>query len=324
MNELFSQFRDYLIGLRSLSPSTADNYIIKLGLLERATGTRIHDITEDELQKYFLEIRPLKRLNTIRLEQSAVRAFYKWYEQKTGKPDPTRNLKIGHEEYTSPDLFTPEEFQKMMFACGDCNWVAMRNRAMLALLADTGIRLGELVQLKVGNIHLDEVAKGNKRFIINIVGSTKSYRQRSFPFCEIIERGIIAENWCMYWGAITDVKNWHTESPLFQHHKYWEAGDGPPLSRASVQSTIKRIAKRAGIEKNIHVHTFRHVYATYCKANELDDRIIQYRLGHATPTSTFKYIHLADKVRSDSLSKNPYQHTRTSLSGFAKAMKNIK
>jgi len=321
MNDHIVQFKNYLIGLKSLSGATAKNYSSRLVLLERRFNKPVQDVTEDELQTYFLEIRPYKKLNTIRLEQTAIKSFFRWYSKKFGKEDPSQELRVGHEEYTAPDIFSPEEFQKMMFACGDSNWVSIRNRAILALLADTGIRIGELVQLKVGNIVFDE---NNNRFQINILGNTKSYRQRSFPFCEVKDRLIIAENWTMYWQMIKLVKQWHLDAPLFQPKEFGDSGTGIALSISTVQKLVKDVVEKAGIEKNIHVHTFRHTYATYCVVNNINLEVLRCRLGHAKLESTMKYVHLADIVRKDSLIHNPYRYTRTSISGFARAMKGTK
>ncbi|MBC8382254.1 MAG: tyrosine-type recombinase/integrase [Candidatus Cloacimonetes bacterium] len=321
MNEIFSQFRDYSIGLKSLSPATVTNYLQRIQLIERRIGKRFDDITEDDLQKYFLELRPIKKLNTIRLEQSAVKVFYRWYCSRYRKPDPSERLRIVHKEYTVPELFTMDELRKMVMACGKNKWGAIRNRAILVLLADTGIRIGELIQLKVGNIHYDPI---NERFRVNIVGSTKASRQRSFPFCQVRENNIISENWCIYWQAIKYVKNWGLEAPLFQSRAYELSGDGPALSRSVYQTLIPKIVKKAGIEKGIHVHTFRHYYATYCVDNKISLPVLQSRLGHARLESTLVYVHIADGLSKDSLQFNPSKNIKSDIKGFAKAQKEIR
>lgn len=320
----FEEYRDYLVGMKNLKISTAKNYLYKLTFMEKHFKKPIPDVTEKEFQDYFISIRNSKSVNSQRLDQTAVRMFFGWYCSLNNIPNPVEKLIIIKRERISPAILTQEDFIKLVEVCGTTKFKSIRNAAMLCLLADTGIRVGELVKLKVGN-----VSKEENRFMLSvtgsITGSTKTYRQRTIPFCELKEREIIAEHWSAYWSAIKYDKCWGTEDPLFQRGPQGGFGEGGETSISTVQALMRRLTRDAGIEKNITPHSFRHFYATYCVANDMRLETLKGRLGHSNMESVMRYVQLADLVKEDSLKHNPMRgiHTKQ-FKGFVKIMKEVK
>ena len=318
MNYL-EEFRKYIIGTLSNSESTAENYLSRLKLIQKHIGKPIQTISNDEFQDYFIGIKKHKKINTIRLEQTVLRIFFHWYCLHFDKSNPVQELRIIREETITPHLITKKEFNAMIQACGTTSFQNLRNCAVLILLADTGIRLGELAQIRVQDISLDR-----NRFVLSIVHTTKIHQQRQIPFCELKEGSLVAEYWTAYWQVIRYVKHWDIEMPLFQRKETGDAGNGIGIGKARIYQMVRYICKQAKIEKNITPHSFRHFYATYCLAHGMKLKVLQMRLGHKRIDTTSRYLHLADIVKQDSLRFNPLMQLNTrQMKGFVKSMKNI-
>lgn len=317
-----TEFENYLIGMKQLKKSTAKTYCGKLETIQKTINKKIEDITNKEYQNYFIKIKDKKSINSQRLEQVSIKVFWQWYSDLSGRTNPVYNLRLIKRETISPSLFSREEFVEMIKACGTKSFNSLRNAAILCLMADTGIRVGELIQLKVGHIE-----KEKNRFFLKVVLDNKTYRQRRIPFCELIEHSLIAEYWTAYWLYITIKEKYEQEDPLFKRLKQSGHGEGGFITEGNIQKLVQRIVKNAGITKNITPHSFRHFYATYCVLNGLRLEILQLRMGHKDITSTMIYVHLADNVKEDSLKYNPLRNVKVpfrNFKGFVKGIQSAK
>lgn len=319
------EYQDFLLGTCQLRKSTACEYLSKLNMLERYLNKTVDQIDYKDLQSYYLDIRERKSINSQRLEQTAINSFFKWYSEVYNMPNPAQGMKIIKKEYITPDILDTGDIQKMILACGANDAKSIRNAAIICVLADTGIRVGELIQLKVG-----DVQRLKDKFLLSITGSTKTFQQRQIPFCLIKERSLIAEYFLAYWQIIKFVEIRNSEDPLFMRSEIYlkrNNNNQGGLTISTIQQIIKKISKTAEINKNIHPHSFRHFYATYCTLNDMRLETLQHRLGHRKIDSTQRYIHIADSVRDDNLNQNPLFNIKVpdhNFSGFVKSFKKIK
>ena len=149
-----------------------------------------------------------------------------------------------------------------------------RNRAIVETLYGCGLRVSELTSLKISDLFFDEgfvrvTGKGDKQRFVPIVGSTIDY----------------IEGYRQQVRALQQIDTDHSDI-LFLNRR------GKALTRAMIFTLVRQLAEKAGIDKKISPHTFRHSFATHLLENGADLRAIQQMLGHESITTTEVYTHL--------------------------------
>ncbi len=275
------QFRNYLKLERSLAGNSIDAYV--------------RDITK--LREFFeiknLEVSPLKVsqanlvdfiefLNELGMSPytqarmlSGVKGFFRFllYEQLIDK-DPSELLespKIGRK---LPDTLEFHEIEALLARIDLSTDGGTRNRAMLETLYSSGLRVTELIELRISNIYAEEG-------FVRVVG--KGSKERLVPIGrEALKHiGLYKDHVRVH----LDIKKGH-EDFLFLNMR------GSHISRISVFTIIKDLALKAGIKKSISPHTFRHSFATHLIEGGADLRAVQEMLGHESITTTEIYTHL--------------------------------
>mgnify|MGYP001627919324 CR=1 FL=1 len=173
-----------------------------------------------------------------------------------------------------PDTLSQTEIDRLINAIDLSHPQGERNRAMLETLYSCGLRVSELIGLKVSDLYFDEG-------FIQVIG--KGNKQRLIPIAPLTQKYIM-----MYKNEIRvhqTVKAGHSDI-LFLNRR------GAQLTRAMVFTIIRQLAEKAGIHKTISPHTFRHSFATHLLENGADLRAIQQMLGHESITTTEIYMHL--------------------------------
>ncbi|MBP6759802.1 MAG: tyrosine-type recombinase/integrase, partial [Flavobacterium sp.] len=173
-----------------------------------------------------------------------------------------------------PDTLSVEEIDGLIAAIDLSTNEGERNRAMLETLYGCGLRVSELVSLKISDLFFEEgfikiTGKGNKQRFVPIGNLTQKYIQ--------IYRNEIRTH--------LNIKKGH-EDTLFLNRR------GSQLTRAMVFTIIKDLAAKIGLSKSISPHTLRHSFATHLLENGADLRSIQLMLGHESITTTEIYVHL--------------------------------
>ncbi len=188
--------------------------------------------------------------------------------------DPTELLAAPKTGRPLPEVLSVAEIDSMMAAIDHSTPEGVRNRAMLETLYSCGLRVSELITLKLSGLYLDigflrVIGKGNKERLVPIGGEAVKhinfYREGVRRFVPVKE-------------AAGDI--------LFLNRR------GSGLSRMMVFSIIKDIAAKAGIRANVHPHTFRHSFATHLVERGADLRAVQEMLGHKSISTTEIYTHL--------------------------------
>jgi integrase/recombinase XerD len=274
-------FNDYLLLERSMSGNTIEAYLRDVGKLVQyleiqnltlAPG----DITLKILQEF------LKWLNELGLDIrsqarliSGVKAFYKYLlVEDILENDPTGLLEMPRLNRHIPAVLNYDEIQRMLAAIDMSEPHGQRNRAMLETLYACGLRVSELINLKISGLYLDVG-------FIKVTG--KGDKERLVPIGEEAAKHIR-----FYAGGVRrqlKIKK-DDENVLFLNRR------GGRLSRVMVFYVIKDLAKLAGIEKTVSPHTFRHSFATHLIEGGADLKAVQDMLGHESITTTELYTHL--------------------------------
>lgn len=275
------QFQNYMKLERSLADNSIDAYlhdVVKLKQFIEISNINISpiEITGKHL-KDFLEY--INDLGMTAYSQarilSGLKAFYKYlvYEDIMDH-DPTQLIdspKLGRK---LPDILSYQEIEGLFTAIDLSTDEGMRNRAILETLYSSGLRVSELVGLRLNNVYFDIgflriIGKGNKERLVPI-------GREALKFVKIYTQEIRIH---------LDIKPGH-ENTLFLNRR------GQKLSRVMIFTIIKSLAKATGLRKNISPHTFRHSFATHLIEGGADLRAVQDMLGHESITTTEIYTHL--------------------------------
>ena len=216
---------------------------------------------------------------------SGIKSFYKFLvTEDIIKQDPTVLLegpKLGRK---LPDTLSLEEIDALLQAIDLSTPEGQRNKAILEVLYSCGLRVSECVELKTGNLYLEEMGVG----FVKVVG--KGNKERLVPI------GKEASKYVRIY--IEHIRNGMPIQKGFENHVFLNRR-GKKLTRVMIFTIIKNLAAKAGIKKNISPHTFRHSFATHLVEGGADLRAVQEMLGHESITTTEIYTHLdRDYLRS--------------------------
>ncbi len=288
-------FKAYLQLERSMSANTIEAYMRDIGKLVQyfeifEIKTSPDAVTLDLLQDFIkwinelgLEVRSQARLI------SGIKAFYKYLLLEdiiTG--DPTELLETPRLSLKIPEVLSYDEIQQMLAAIDHSEPHGVRNRAMLETLYACGLRVTELINLRITNLYLDigfikVVGKGDKERLVPI--GEEAIKHIGF-YIEGVRRHLKIKK--------------GNENILFLNRR------GGKLSRIMVFYIIKDLVKLADIEKNVSPHTFRHSFATHLIEGGADLKAVQDMLGHESITTTELYTHLdTDYLKETVLNFHP-------------------
>jgi integrase/recombinase XerD len=200
-----------------------------------------------------------------------LRSFFDWFQAEGGRKDnPTELLQSPKLWSSLPELLSPEEIDTLIRSVDGQEKMVLRNRAILELLYGCGLRVGELVGLRLENIDLQEG-------VLRCLG--KGRKERLIPLGKKARKALAL--WLQKGRPAFPAAS-HLDT-LFISQK------GTPLSRQHVWLEIQRLARFAGISKKVYPHIFRHSFATHLLAGGADLRVLQELLGHADIATTQRY-----------------------------------
>lgn len=276
--ELLREYHTYLRLERGYSSNTIEGYEMDLDKLRAYAQKHELDIVKmdfDALQEFVFE-----QFKSIRSEATQARilaGIHSWYRFLLYKDyidqDPSELLEGPKKSKHLPTVLTLDEVNRIMAAIDLSSNEGHRNRAMLEILYGSGLRVSELVGLRLSRMYLNE-----HYMLIEGKGS----KQRLVPISPV------AEEWFGYW--MQERSTW----PLKPESKdiAFVNRYGRPMTRAMIFTIVRRLCAEAGITKTISPHTLRHSFATHLLQNGADLRVIQQLLGHEDLTTTEIYTHL--------------------------------
>ncbi|MFT5892615.1 MAG: integrase/recombinase XerD [Dokdonia sp.] len=286
-----TDYKNYLRIERGLSDNTISNYSRDLTKLVRfldeyqITKNPI-TITKEEIQKFVYdvakEVQPRSQARII----SGLKGFFNYLifeDYRTDNPtDLIEAPKLGRK---LPDTLSEEEIDQLIAAIDLGHEQGERNRAMLECLYACGLRVSELITLQLSDLYFDEG-------FISVTG--KGDKQRFVPISEHTQKYINLYR--------NEVRIRRAPKPEYTNTLFLNRR-GRQLTRAMIFTIIKDLAVKAGIQKTISPHTFRHSFATHLLQNGADLRSIQQMLGHESITTTEIYMHIDRSQLSDVLQK---------------------
>jgi integrase/recombinase XerD len=277
MNAQIARFRQYLVYEKGLSPKSVEAYLHDVQLLADFLGEdKIADATFEELQKFLKHLyeSDFNARSQARIV-SGMRAFYRYLiYANVREDDPTELLDAPKIGMHLPDVLTVEEIQNIMDVIDLSTPEGHRNRAMVEVMYGCGLRVSELVTLRLSNLFFDDgfikvVGKGNKERLIPI-GTT------AMKMVNLYVDGN---------RKLLKIKKGE-EDYVFLNRR------GAHLTREMVFMLVKKWVAAAGIDKTVSPHTFRHSFATHLIEGGADLRAVQQMLGHESITTTEIYTHL--------------------------------
>lgn len=289
---IIRRYMRYLKLERSYSPNTIDAYQHDLDLLLRHLGERgltPLEVKLEDLQTFAAWIHeqgigPKSQARIL----SGVRTFYH-YLVVDGylEVDPTELLESPHLPMHLPEYLTTEEVDRLEDAVDLTSAEGHRNRAIIEVFFSCGLRVSELVGLKLSNLFL------NERFL-RVVG--KGGKERLVP---ISDRAVsLLELWF-------DDRRQMNIKPGEEDYVFLNRR-GHHLTRTMILIMVKRLGEAAGIRKTLSPHTLRHSFATALLRGGADLRVIQVLLGHADIATTEIYTHMDDEsLRQEVLRHHP-------------------
>ncbi len=276
-----SGFRNYLKVEKGLSDNSIHAYITDLIKLVQFLKDKGYDLGPEDVKLSHLKemiewvnnrgISPRTQARII----SGIKSFYKYLliEEKVDR-DPTALLETPKVGRKLPEILTVEEIDTIINAIDTKKPEGQRNKAILETLYSCGLRVSELIDLKISNLFFESgfvkiEGKGSKERLVPI--STKAIKEIN-----------------LYLSEYRRNLNIHPdhEDILFLNRR------GKKLSRVMIFTIIKNITRKLGLEKNISPHTFRHSFATHLIDGGANLRAVQEMLGHESIITTEIYTHL--------------------------------
>lgn len=280
-------YQSYLKIERGLSKNTVDNYSFDIErlcqfLVQNSISVSPITINEETLQQFIYavskEVNPRSQARII----SGLKSFFSYLIFEDFRNDnPLELIESPKTGRKLPDTLAVEEIDALIEAIDLSSNEGERNRALLETLYGCGLRVSELVSLKISDLFFEEG-------FIKITG--KGNKQRFVPVGDLTQKYI-----AIYKNEVRVHLNIQKgfDDTLFLNRR------GRQLTRAMIFTIIKDLAVKINLNKKISPHTFRHSFATHLLENGADLRSIQLMLGHESITTTEIYVHLDRKYLTE-------------------------
>jgi integrase/recombinase XerD len=244
------------------SPYTRKNYLEFNKIFLNFTSKQPDEIREDDIKKYIVEKFWGKSATSIIVFLSALKYAY----SSILKKDVTAGIKRPKREKSLPIVLSKKEIKSLINVL-----LNKKSRLMVSLMYAAGLRVSELINLKLNDLDLNEK--------IGYIKQAKGKKDRFFNIPEFL---------------IKDLKE-QIENQKNPNQEYLFIGLKGKLTSRNLQKIVSNAAKKAEIKKQVHCHTLRHSFATHLLENGVDIRKIQELLGHSNLSTTQIYTHLSNE-----------------------------
>lgn len=278
---LIKGYENYLKIEKSLSSNTVDAYIRDINKMDgffnnEDSSKKITLISHENFQNYLSQLNEQK-INARSQSRviSSIRSFFKYLMiEKIIDNNPSELLENPKTGKKLPEFLTIDEIDLMVSQINRSKSDGERNIAILEVLYGCGLRVTELIELKISEIYWKEgfiriIGKGNKERLVPL-GKTASKHLKIY---------------------FNEIRVHQKIDSQFVDHVFINK-NGRKLSRVMIFKIIKRLTEKAGIQKNVSPHTLRHSFATHLVEGGADLRAVQEMLGHQSITTTEIYTHL--------------------------------
>ncbi len=280
--ERIDAFADALWLESGLSANTLAAYRRDLALLAQWLQPQCVDlmgVQEAHLQAYFAHRHDQTRASTANRRLTVFKRFYRWcLRENLTSTDPTLRMLSAKQALRVPKSMSEAQVEALLAAPAGDTDLGVRDRAMLELMYASGLRVSELVGLKLHHLGMSEG-------VLKVLG--KGNKERLVPFGEVarewLDRYLSQTRGHLLHGASTDAVFVTSRGALA----------GGPMTRTMFWYLVKKYALQAGITSPLSPHTLRHAFATHLLNHGADLRAVQMLLGHADISTTTIYTHVA-------------------------------
>jgi len=275
-------FIDALWLEEGLAKNTLSAYRLDLTLLsdwQTVNARALIGTRTEDLNGYFAQAHSQTKATTANRRLTVFKRFFRWaLREHLIDQDPTLKLQAAHQPLRMPKTLTEFQVEALLGAPDVSTALGVRDRSMLELMYASGLRVSELVTLKVFNISLNDN-------VLRVFG--KGNKERLVPF------GEVASLWLKNYlaQARAELLAGHQTDDLFITVK--GSTPGTAMSRMMFWLLVKKYALVAGITSPLSPHTLRHAFATHLLNHGADLRAVQMLLGHADISTTTIYTHVA-------------------------------
>ncbi len=301
-SEKIDDFSNFLKFEKNFSGNTLDAYMRDVRKLESFTISDLdnlspQNITYENLQEYIYQLSKNKISERSQARAiSSIKAFFKFLLEDDYRTDNPATLLEGPKlGLYLPDTLSEEDINRIIACIDNSTDIGKRNKCILEVLYGCGLRVSELIDLKISNINFKESyimveGKGEKTRLVPLANTTADFIT----------------------SYIHTVRNKTKINKKYEDTLFLNSR-GTNMSRVIVFIIIKELTQKAGISKSISPHTFRHSFATHLLQNGADLRFIQEMLGHSSITTTQVYTHLkTEELRDVILNFHPRNRNITS------------
>jgi integrase/recombinase XerD len=290
-NSYIKSFQSYLKIERGLSKNTIANYSFDLERLcaflhENEITISPEKINEETIQQFIYSVSKEVNARSQARIISGLKSFFSYLIFEDYRSDnPMELIEAPRLGRKLPDTLSIDDIDNLIAAIDLSTPEGERNRAILETLYGCGLRVSEIITLKISDLFFDEgfikiTGKGNKQRFVPVATTTQKYIE--------LYRNSIRNHLSISKGF---------EDTLFLNRR------GKQLTRAMIFTIIKTLAVKINLQKNISPHTLRHSFATHLLENGADLRSIQLMLGHESITTTEIYVHLDRKHLTQIINK---------------------
>ena len=278
-------FLNYLLVDKGLSNNTVKAYEADISSLFQWLDTedlKYNNLQEDHINQYisFLFQRKM-RSSSVNRKISSIKSFYIFLVKRNFvKNSPLNDLVTPKQEKYLPESMSEAEVNKLLNSPDVSNKIENRDKAMIEMLYATGMRISELVNLKITDVDM-------KRCVVKVFG--KGSKERLVPFGET---------------ALDSLRSYLNERELSSSKEIFLSNRGKKMTRVAFWQRVKIYLIRENLKNSISPHTLRHAFATHLLNRGADLRSVQLLLGHSDLSTTQIYTHIAKQRLSDVLKKH--------------------
>lgn len=285
--EIISEYQSHLKLEKNLSDNSIEAYLRDIKKLIDFSDQPPLKIQQNQIEEFIyqfakLDYSPRTQARLI----SSLKSFFNYLQWEELRDDnPSELIETPKMGMKLPDVLSETEIDLIIEQIDLSEAEGERNRAIIETLYGCGLRVSELIELKLSHLFFDEnyilvIGKGNKQRLVPISNHTIKYiniYKDQVRIHQNIQNGF--------------------EDHLFLNRR------GRSLSRVMIFTIVKQLTEKAGIKKNVSPHTFRHSFATHLLKNGADLRSIQMMLGHESISTTEIYTHLDDSMLRETVLK---------------------
>ena len=278
-------FLNYLLVDKGLSNNTAKAYEADISSFFQWLDNedlKYKNLQEDHINQYisFLFQRKM-RSSSVNRKISSIKSFYIFLVKRNFvKNSPLNDLVTPKQEKYLPESMSEAEVDKLLNSPDVSNKIENRDKAMIEMLYATGMRISELVNLKMTDVDM-------KRCVVKVFG--KGSKERLVPFGET---------------ALDSLRSYLNEREQSSSKEIFLSNRGKKMTRVAFWQRVKVYLIRENLKNSISPHTLRHAFATHLLNRGADLRSVQLLLGHSDLSTTQIYTHIAKQRLSDVLKKH--------------------